>query len=341
MHSKALTSLRSFFRPILRFLGMSSSPPPEIEFPNDTVVQYWELALLQLYCSSGLEEGPRNRSRMKNLKVNSIRHYKEKRHVEHEYLIAEISDPDLKELRYLQIERTAQDPQASNTQDTTERSSPRHSVSTLSSQSSLGVLKNLPARDIVSTKAGLPTGDTLMDTLNCRDSEMILLDLAIAAKVVHDHSDKYQLLKRQCFWYADVIISILHKNIHGTTRESLSPEDEQNAEMERYDHSNGTFKRVPIYIPRLSLIEEIGNIFATYNSQIQSTVNLLNPSIFLLANHFNRSRKPQRLLRRNRKRRRECRKGWRRRRKGGRRNGKGRRERWKRRRERWKRRRER
>jgi hypothetical protein len=332
MHSKALTSLRSFFRPILRFLGMSSSLSPEIEFPSHVVVEDWEIALLQRYQSSGLEEGPRNRSRMENLKVNSIRRYKEKRHVEHEYLIAEILDLDLKQLRYLQIERTAQDPQAPNTQDTTERSSPRHSVSTLSSQSSLGVMKKLPARDIVSTKAGWPISDiqVAIDILDCHSSEMILLDLAIAAKVVHDHSDKYQLFKRQCFWYADVIMGVLHKNIPGTIHKPSSSEDDE--EVEIYDYLSGTFMRVPIYSRRISLIEEIGNLFVTRNSNIRFKVNLLNASIFLLANHYHRFRKPQRLLRRRRKRSRDWGKGWRRNGKGRRRNGKRRRRNGKRRR---------
>jgi hypothetical protein len=51
-----------------------------------------------------------------------------------------------------------------------------------------------------------------IDKLDCRHTQMILLDLAIVAKVVHDHSDKYQLFKRQCFWYSDVIIGVLQEN---------------------------------------------------------------------------------------------------------------------------------
>jgi hypothetical protein len=62
--------------------------------------------------------------------------------------------------RYLQIERAAEDPSI-RTQDTTERSS-RQTISTLSSQSSLGVLKKLPARDSVSTTAGWPTRGSLI-----------------------------------------------------------------------------------------------------------------------------------------------------------------------------------
>jgi hypothetical protein len=88
MQLKALTSLRSFFRPVLRFLGMSS-PPPEVEFPNNhdshgIVVDYWKASLLRCYRSEAPEEGPKDRSRMKNLKVESIRRYKEKEHVEHD-----------------------------------------------------------------------------------------------------------------------------------------------------------------------------------------------------------------------------------------------------------------
>ena len=222
---------------------------------------------------------------MKALKVNSIRRYKERRHVEHEYLIAEILDPgpDSTRLRYLQIERTAQEPQASKTQDTTTERSSLHSVSTLSSQSSLGVLKKLPAKDIVTTKAGWPTNtDIRLEVLDCRPSDMILLDLAIAAKVVHDHSDRYQVFKRQCFWYSDVIMGVLHNNFPATVRNcssSLEVDHAQHAEMEEYDRISGTFMRVPIYKRRISTIEDIGNLFAEYKSDILSKVNFLNASV--------------------------------------------------------------
>jgi hypothetical protein len=94
MHSKALTSLRSFFHPILRFLGMSSTPPPEVEFPGHAGVEDWEVCLLERYRSDSTKS-TKDRSRMKTLKVINIRRYKERKHVEHEYLIVEVSDPDL------------------------------------------------------------------------------------------------------------------------------------------------------------------------------------------------------------------------------------------------------
>jgi hypothetical protein len=275
---------------------MSLSSPPEIEFPSQTVVEDWEVSLMQRYRSRDLEQSPKDRSRMETLKVIAIRRYKERRHVEHEYLIAEVLDPDLNQLRYLQIERAAEDPL--RTQDATERSS-RHTISTLSSQSSLGVFKKLPARDYVSTMAGWPTtSDICIDKLDCRQTQMILLDLAIVAKVVHDHSDKYQLFKRQCFWYSDVIVGVLQENfprIQVATRDSsLVADHAQGAEMEILDNLSGTYKRVPIYNRRMDLIREIHGLFVTYNFQTRSWVNLLNTGIFLLANHYHRSRKPQR-----------------------------------------------
>jgi hypothetical protein len=323
MHSKALTSFRDFFRPILHFLGMSSSPPPENEFPGETIVENWEAYLLERYRSRDSEKSPEYRSRMETLKVNAIRRYKEKKHVEHEYLIAQVSDPNWHQPRYLKIERTVE---PLRTQDTIDRSS-RQTISTLSSQSSLGVSKKLPARDRVSTTAGWPSSDICIDKLDCRDTQMILLDLAIVAKMVHDHSKNYDVFKRQCFWYSDVIVGILQKRfprvqVATPDSSSLAEEHEQDAEMEVLDSKSGTFKRVPIYNRRMSAIKEIHEKFETYDTHIRSSVNHLNTSIFLLANHYHRSQKPQRLLRECRKRRRECRKRTRDCRKRGRRNGK-------------------
>jgi hypothetical protein len=42
---------------------------------------------------------------MQSLKVTAIRRYKTKEHVENEYLIAEVSAPDLGCRRYVRIER--------------------------------------------------------------------------------------------------------------------------------------------------------------------------------------------------------------------------------------------
>jgi hypothetical protein len=259
MHLKALTSLRSFF---LRFLGMSSLPPVENEFPGHISVQYWEVALLQRYCSRDLEQSFKNRSRMETLNVITIRRYKERRRVEHEYLIAEVSYPDLGQRRYLQID-AAEDP--IRNQYTTERSS-RHS------------------HNCVATTAGWPIRDICIDKLDCRHTQMILLDLAIVVKVVNDHSDRYRLFKRQRFWYSDVIIGVLQENFPRMSRIRIDPslvaEHAQDAEMEVLDDLSGTYMRVPIYHRRMSVIEETHDNFVKYSFHIRSLVNLLNMVYF-------------------------------------------------------------
>ena len=272
MHSK-VSILQGLFRPILRLLGMSSPPPSDVEFPGDTCVEDWEACLRERYCSRDPEKSPKDRSRMKTLKVITIRRYKERKHAEHEYLIAEVSDPNLNRSHYLRIERAAEDP------PTKDNISPLSSQLSLSSQSSLGALKKVPAHDHVTKMASWPTtGDICIGSLACRDSQMILLDLAIVAKVVHDHSDKYQLFKRQCFWYSDVITGVLeqhfpqvHKVVYHSSLEAAHARD---AEMDSFDKLSGTYMKVPIYFRRMSVIKEIHDIFVPYKLDFQSSVKV-------------------------------------------------------------------
>ena len=152
---------------------------------------------------------------------------------------------------------------------------------------------------------------------------MILHHLAIVAKVVHDHSEKYHLFKRQCFWYSDVVSGVLEKHFSlskvKVSDTSLTADHATDAEMEIFDSLRGTCNRVKIYQRRMDLIDEIHALFVARKKDIESSVNLLNICIFLLTNHDPRSWNPERLLRQNikvrrgqRKRSRECRKRMRR-----------------------------
>ena len=159
----------------------------------------WENTLLAHYRSRDLESSPIYRSRMDTLKVTTIRRFKEKKNAEHEndeYLVAEIYDPDLRRKRYLRIERYVGAGFPHTQDDTT-----RHSIPTTLSQSSI-VLKKFPAVDYVQPIAAWPTCDICIDDFTCQDSQMIVLDLAIVAKVVHEHSAEYQILTSQCFWFS-------------------------------------------------------------------------------------------------------------------------------------------
>ena len=170
---------------------------------------------------------------MDTLKVTTIRRFKEKKNAEHEYLVAEVYDPDLRRKRYLRIERYVGAGFPHTQDDTT-----RHSIPTTLLQSSL-VLKKIPAVNYVQPITAWPTCDICIDDFTCQDSQMIVLDLAIVAKVVHDHSAEYQILTSQCFWFSAVIVSVLRKSFPqlkiSNGASSLKADDGQDLEMEISD----------------------------------------------------------------------------------------------------------
>ena len=260
---------------------MTTTPPTEAEFPGVSGVLEWENALLARYRSRDPESSPIERSRMHTLKVANIRRFKEKNNAEHEYLVAEVYDPDLGRNRYLRIERSV-DADFPHTQDDITR----RILPTTSSQSSL-VFKRSSAVDYVKAIAAWPTDDICIDDLTCQDSQMIVLDLAIVAKVVHDHSADYQILTRQCFWFSAVIVSVLRKSFPqikaSSGASSLKADNGQDLAMEVFDKKGGTFKRIQIYSERPEVIMEIYDLFEIYKDRIYSSVNILNTGYNLFA----------------------------------------------------------
>ena len=301
MFSKISSSLRKLFHPVLRLFRMSSLPSAEAEFPENVTVSDWMSTLQKLYCSRDPDVSHRDRSRMKTLKVVSIRRYKVKKGPEHEYLVAKVSSPDLDQTRFLCIERDVKiEVPTNDTAERTPRNSPFSSQASLSSlpiSPSLVVLKKLPAHDHVTQLTDWPTNDKCTDNFDCEDSEMILLDLAMAAKLVHDHSSKYQLITRQCFWYSDAMLGVLEKHFPGI---KIVKKTKQEDLIETYGSgSSGTRMHVPVYFRRMSLINEIHDTFVQYKLDFQSLVNLLNIGIFLLTNYCHRFWKPNVLLKKH------------------------------------------
>ena len=142
---------------------------------------------------------------MKSFKIIKIRRYKEKRNLEHEYLIAEVSTTMPGEPCHPQIERLAEVPLPAKT-----KKGPLCTLSTLSSQVSLALSKKLPVNDHVYSVLGWCGFDSCIGYLDCRNAQINMLDLAVAAEV-HAHSTMYQLFKCQCFWYSDMIVAILEQ----------------------------------------------------------------------------------------------------------------------------------
>ena len=262
---------------------MTTEPPNDTDFPHFSYAEDWAKALVRGYCSHEPESSASERSRMRGLQIVTIRRFKEKTNAEHEYVVAEIYDPDLNRNRYLQIERYAGDELPKP-----RTHSIRHSIPTTPSQSS-AVLKEYNALDFVQEITAWPTGDICIDHVTCQDPsrQMILLDLAIAAKVVHEHSARYQALKYQCYWYSATIVSILRRSFLeakvSNTASSLIAANEQ--EMEVFPTLGGTYKTLPIYTEEsnLTAITEIHKIFEKHKVEVYSSVNLLNTGYNIFA----------------------------------------------------------
>ena len=287
MPSIFFASVRHLLRPLLGLLGMAApSPALNAEFPTEISVQDWEPTLMQLYCSHDSVSGLSNSRYMESLKVTRIRRYKERSNSEHEYLIAQVSTTHPGELRFIRIERFPDDQAVQSTKTPGEKG-PLHTVSAPSSQTSLP-LKDLPARDRARAISGWPNSndDACIENLDCKHASLILLDLVIAAKAVHDYRNMYQLFRHQCFWYSDMIVAILEQEFpqirlveRSDFIRGIRSED---AEVEVLDKVGGTYKKLPIYLRRISIVKEIHDVFQTQRLDARSAVCLLDCGILLL-----------------------------------------------------------
>ena len=255
------------------------SPALNAEFPAEISVQDWEPIQMQLYCSYNPVSGLVNSRYMECLKVTKIRRYKERSNSEHEYLVAQVSTMQPGELRYIRIERFSDDQTVQFTKIPSEKGS-LHTVLT-PSQTSLP-LKDIPARYCARAISGWPNpnDNACIEKLDCKHASLILLDLALAAKVVHDYRNMYQLFRHQCFWYSDMIVAILEQEfpqIQVVERSDfIRSIRSQDAEVEGFDEVSGTYKSLLIYSRRMSIVEEIHHVFQTHRLDARSSVCLLD-----------------------------------------------------------------
>ena len=256
--------LQKLFHPILRILGMSADLSITEEFPFRVSVQDWRHTLVNRYTSPDLVLGPKYRARMRGLQVVRMRRYKEQERPGHEYLVAEIAVPESGK-RYLRFERFAKDlPE--------ESSSAKKTISNGSSQSLLAISSNPAALDEVITIARWPR-DSCIAKLDCENlpEPITLLDLALAAEVVHNDSDKYELTSRQCFWYADTISAVLETyfpkiKIQTQLRASEDGEDE------RHDENGGKFMRIVLHKRDQGAVDEIVKVFRQRKAMVDALV---------------------------------------------------------------------
>lgn len=268
MPSKTLAFLQKIFHPVLRIFGMSAEPEDTREFPDGTMtVVAWARDLVSLH------ESPKHRPRIQGLHVVRIRRYKEPNGSRHEYLVAEIATPG-SERRYLCIERSLEDltppPESSSA-----KKEVFHAVSNGSSQSSLALSSSLDAFDSVKIIEKLPR-DSCIDRLDCENlpQPITILDLALVAQLVHNNSDKYRLISRQCFWYADTISAVLETcfpEIKIVNRPDKGHHTE-NGEDGDYDENSGKFMGFPFHRRRQDVVDEIVGVFQQRKADITTSV---------------------------------------------------------------------
>ncbi|KAF8518853.1 hypothetical protein BU17DRAFT_66246 [Hysterangium stoloniferum] len=69
-----------------------------------------------------------------------------------------------------------------------------------------------PATDEVSTVGGWPNHDRVLEIAQLRHATITLL--AVVVWVVCNNGDQYQLLKKQCYWYSDIVMRVF-ENTYG------------------------------------------------------------------------------------------------------------------------------
>ena len=256
--------LQKLFLPVLRILGMSV-PPNTDEFPQNVSVVDWGRVLVERYTSSNLKS-PENSARMRRLQVLRIHQYKELESPGHEYLVAEIAVPE-SEKRYIRLDRSAED------LDPEESSSAKMAISNGSSQSLLAISSNPAASDMVKTIAGWPS-ETCIGKLDCENlpEPITLLDFALAAEVVHNDSEKYKLLSRQCYWYADTVSAVLETYFPQIKKIKIKIQYTKNGEDERHDKKSGKFMKIHVHKREQADVDRIVENFRERKATVTALV---------------------------------------------------------------------
>ena len=185
---------------------------PEVHnalFPaGATAVHYWENSL-----KMGLQRSKEEVEYVLAHKVMRIGIYKERSHPQHEFTIAEVLT-DEKKTRYYCLERLVR--RKANTQNSGEALSllvAQTSSFSSSSDSSLHLLARPTSYDTVRMEKGRPK-EHCGKAVNFRRCSVppTILDLSMLGATLHDNSLNYQLLQRQCYWFAAMLLLVLNAN---------------------------------------------------------------------------------------------------------------------------------
>lgn len=84
-----------------------------------------------------------------------------------------------------------------------------------------------------------------------------LVHLAILAQVIHEKETLYNLFKHQCYWYADMIARVLHKQDQNRTPLDYNSDPKARC----YNHQSGKFSMIRIHTVRPKVVEAIENVY--------------------------------------------------------------------------------
>ena len=95
-----------------------------------------------------------------------------------------------------------------------------------------------------------------------------LAHLAILALVIHDKETQYNLFKHQCYWYADMIARVIHKQDQNNTSQSYN----SSPQARRYDLNSGKFNMIPIHSVRPEVVEAIEDTYVAECDKLAALV---------------------------------------------------------------------
>jgi len=204
-------------RAILSFFGMNDQQSPDGLSWSVMKVPQLPATLIENYkAQKALPPWkPRVSHQHREMIVDCYTAYKDRTSLQHEFLVFKIVNiSNNNRETYLRIERAGKEHQE-------EEATSSNSSVPLSKQLATTVAasnsKEYDADDTVTMVTSFPTANNDLTKLfsvkknSIEGTAMTLLDVAIAAKTVHDASEKYKLTSRQCYYFVESLCGILQE----------------------------------------------------------------------------------------------------------------------------------
>jgi len=305
-----LSYLTSVFQSLLKVFGMYKQRPNIVSIPDlpleHTGVTQWCAASKASFVTQ---------PEFRNYDVVEIVRYKKMRGAQHEYLVARVVHP-IYGTKHLRIERVLDHVRenghpilANNQRDEPTSEPPGGDISAglwanwfpaSSDTNTLQLNHSQPkppqqgsswpvpqssknygsAKDVVHLwKPPILLCDTEVETLKFEDNPLPLVHLAILALAVHQKESLYNLLKHQCYWYANMIARVVaREKCAGASPAVIDPVDTDFC----YETISGTFYRIKVHTVEPMVVTAIQEEFKSqckaFGAEVCISCPLLHPT---------------------------------------------------------------